>query len=121
MLVGRMAVPAMAMAAMLVAAGCTGDVGDKAAAAKVQVFETGALRTTHFKYAGPVEAQSCNFQTDAGGTTAKDDAVEQLRYQALQLHGNAVMNLNCTEGGSFCFHAMHCDGEAIDLDMPAAD
>jgi hypothetical protein len=88
---------------------------------RVSVYKlTEAVRKDEFAMLGPVAATSCqnNFITD--GVSSESDALAQLRYYALQLNGNTVLDVTCTKEGvslsKNCWNAVVCQGTAAKRD-----
>jgi uncharacterized protein YbjQ (UPF0145 family) len=85
--------------------------------AEVPVLERHSLAELGFTRLETIEATSCkNLLWHADAT--RENAVDQLRYQAEQLGANAVADVRCdpmedTSYDKNCWNSVTCRGEAI--------
>ena len=89
----------------------------RASTAKVQVFPSGMYHSEKFDFVGPVEGYSCKHLT-TDKPASESDATEQMRYKAMLMGANAVMDYSCTKNGTDtlgtnCWNTVQCGGTAI--------
>lgn len=86
---------------------------------ELQIYESDELQKFDYKRLGPIEATSCmNKLWDKPAT--REDAIDQLRYKASALGGNAITNVACeglegTNVAKNCWNSVTCYAAAISV------